>query len=109
MAVFRDHGGECCGMTHIHNFGNHQALDQWVVDRALEDHPKEHLFEVVLTDQQVSDNPVLVKGLKDRGFKLVSRFRNANSGNYCNVLHRYPLSGKGSGLKNSPYLNKRGK
>ncbi len=101
MPLWAEHGGECCGMSHIHNIGGPTTLS--FIDRRLEDFPHHHCVEIVLTDNQIKDSKALMKGIKKRGFKLVSRFLNDNSGNYCNVLHRYPLSGKGSGKKNSPW------
>ncbi len=101
MPLWSEHGGECCGMTHIYNIGGPTTLSY--IDRQLQDLPHHHCVEIVLTDGQIRANKTIVRGLKQRGFKLVSRFLNDNSGNYCNVLHRYPLSGKGIGKKNSPW------
>lgn len=102
MTYYVEHGGECCGMSHIYDMGETKETLR-VVDRTLRDLPTNHLVEIVLTDRQIKRNKSIPKGLKKRGFKLVSRFYNDNSGNYCNVLHRYPLTGKGSGKKNSPW------
>lgn len=97
------HGGGCCGMTHIRGMNGDSRDVLRAVDRHIATRPQNHLVEVVLTDMQVKRNPAVAKGLKERGFKLVSRFYNDNSRNYCNVLHRYPLTGRGSGKKNSPF------
>jgi len=43
-----------------------------------------HLIKVVLTDQQML---MWAETLKKKGFRLVTRFLNSNSGNHCNVLH----------------------
>lgn len=43
------------------------------------------LIEVILIDEQLEDGWAAV--LEERGFKLVTRFYNDNSNNYCNVFH----------------------
>jgi hypothetical protein len=44
------------------------------------------LCEIVLTDNQLQSG--WVPWLREKGFRRVTRFRNANSGNICNVFHR---------------------
>lgn len=112
---FDDHGGECCGITHIHNIhgnnfreGDMESLKAKIIKYVEEfidenmgfydpEYPEDEgwkepverfnrLFEMVLTDQQLYEQG-WAKPLKDFGFKLVSRFRNDNSDNICNVLH----------------------
>lgn len=91
------HGGECCGASHIFNFGRWSSeaerelvrirdrrLEYWEED---EDRLPSHLFEVVLTDQQLcDDNRAWVVALKRCGFRFVTRWYNSNSGNYCNMF-----------------------
>lgn len=113
--IFDPHGGECCGITHIHNIhsyhftnGDMESLKAKMLEHTKEfidnnmgfydpDFPEDggweepverfnRLFEMVLTDRQLYDQG-WAKPLKDFGFKLVSSFRNDNSGNGCNVLH----------------------
>lgn len=101
------HGGECCGIRHLFSFGNtasvrHQERVLGDVDRYVEQHgafiddgiKMGKLFEVVLTDYQIRNMPILARGLKQRGFRLVSRFHNS-SGTWCNVLHHTPANNTG--------------
>lgn len=101
-----DHGGGCCGISHVSGFrstfsttkeGQHlleedvdlllKCLEDSELFDKLFDSAHYHLIEIVLTDEQIEDRKELVKKLKKAGFKLVSRFLNGNSGNFCNVLH----------------------
>lgn len=94
---FSAHGGFCCGMTHIHalccdediNLKKRRrellTLVKQVVEKRANN--KHHLYEVVLTDDNIKEEPELVKQLKSMGFVLVTRFFNKNSSNCCNVLH----------------------
>lgn len=97
-----DHGGECCGIFHISDFSTSERvlvedvvklLTEFRVDQEVlneEYNVKEgKLLEVVLTDSQIKDMPLVVKELKRYGFKCVSRFKN-NTGTFCNVLHYVP-------------------
>lgn len=97
------HGGECCGISHVHDFpdrANARWLDDQIdlaisevedaaIDRAYFDGEKKrrgkfgHAIEVVLTDDQMI---VWAETLKKKGFKLGLRWLNDNSGNYCNLL-----------------------
>lgn len=89
MTVLRSHGGSCCGMRHI--WGFHDRETKAELQRHLADtkqHPTQGmLVEVVLTNAQCRRNPNHPKWLQELGFKLVSRFKNPNSGNICNVFH----------------------
>lgn len=114
MARVQDyHGGGCCGMYHIQGFPiGEDVKNLKVVKDALAAvgnqiiEPGEgRLCEIVLTDGQIEAMPVLVKGLKELGFKLKTRFKNRNSGNYCNVLHWSPTNE----LHGSPYWKKESK
>jgi hypothetical protein len=45
------------------------------------------LVEAVVTNRQLREMPNLGEALQKVGFKIVSRFRNPNSSNICNVFH----------------------
>ena len=102
------HGGACCGISHISGF-DRAAVAQ--LDEVLSQHdytrdhgtPGNRLLEAVLTDRQLDRNnasyderitpSVRAAGgwgnvLASRGFVLVHRFQNSNTGRYCNVFHR---------------------
>jgi hypothetical protein len=53
-----------------------------------------HCVEAVLTDEQLQSGWTPV--LKELGFKRVSRFRNDNSGNICNIFHYIPTRARGN-------------
>lgn len=103
------HGGRCCGVSHLFGFGQRPLnevgpngpnntvarLDEelelfrtWEGERDYENEEERiraGLVEVILTDaQMVAWAPIL----KERRFRLVTRFFNSNSGNHCNVLHK---------------------
>lgn len=90
------HGGECCGITHVSNFDTYSEPTADELKAAAEefqrDHggaSRDHMYEAVLTDNQLSwKDGFWRKQLKKAGFKKVTRFRNSNSGNYCNVFHK---------------------
>ena len=91
------HGGDCCGITHISGFqldnegtkaGTLRSLDTEleVIEAQVGAAPCEgsRLVEAVLAGGQI---PMWEKDLLDRGFARVSSFKNANSGNTCVVYH----------------------
>lgn len=101
-----NHAGECCGIRDIEDFESRyrrgpleRHLDESMANEVEEvldglrvdgEEPPENgsiLFTAVLTDQQLTNNEDLVRLLKKKGFTLVNRFRNLNSGNICNVFH----------------------
>ena len=102
---------DCCGICHVHGFicgtrdreqrqrGHLSDLDNYIKQSRLKKGGKGRLMEITLTDGQLEGMPILKQGLKERGFKLVSRFLNVNSGNYVNVLHLRPHNR----LYGSPY------
>lgn len=100
-----EHGGGCCGVSHIFDFPT-LSVDKDEVEhlndiissllKSLKDINRDentddplwsgefsHLFEIVLTDSQMD---IWAKTLKEKGFKYVTRWLNDNSGNYCNLL-----------------------
>lgn len=89
MARVLSHGGSCCGMRHLAGFNaqdNEETIrtalaSAWV--------PRGVLVEAVLTNAQCNQNHLrhIPEALQRIGFKLVSRFKNPNSGNICNVFH----------------------
>lgn len=114
-----NHGGKCCGIRHIYHFPARVENQTGVIahDRSLVgagvtrsgvealDMLLEHfettenrtggfghgdresrVLEVVLTDSQTR---VWGTTLEERRFRKVVRFQNDNTGNFCNVYHRY--------------------
>ena len=102
-----NHGGHCCGINHIYDFieGPTEARVR-EFDRLRGMCHSPILMEVVLTQSQTGRTAQGNLGrnyraritpatpfacwhdvLIDRGFRLVTRFKNPNSGNYCNVYH----------------------
>lgn len=91
MPIMEEHGGECCGVKHVHDFDLPER-DTAALDRVLKavcpaGNPN-RLSEVVLTDGQMQQGwgPIL----RARGFRLVARWRNSNSGNVCNMFVMVP-------------------
>ncbi len=101
--MIEEHGGSCCGVSHLWDFGpcNDRALRE--LDRILASYSNTrdvyeeiddgygrhrqtkfgHLLEVTLTDDQMED---WAQELKKRKFKLCDRWKNDNSGNAVNLL-----------------------
>lgn len=81
------HGGGCCGITHINSFGtaNIETLRLYLRQHDLVGFGS-RMLEAVLTDAQAQhwEAPLL-----NNGFVKVARFRNSNSGNFCNIYYRY--------------------
>jgi hypothetical protein len=109
-----EHGGGCCGMMHIYAFENGprpyllRLLDTQMRDWVEENYASAAgektfnvLLEAVLTDDQMANG--WAPELKQRGWKLVTRFFNSNSGNYCNVLHYTPHEPRGRNRTPRPY------
>ena len=102
-----DHGGECCGVSHIFGFGSRpsnysdscndpsccpprkdqltklQKLDD-IISKANRDYPKGRLYEVALT---VDQTEAWHDPLTERGFFLGPRFLNQNSGNAVQMYY----------------------
>lgn len=106
-----EHGGGCCGITHIYDFWNTSERgvaslrkyintfldktylgaqgDGWELEDGciLTKRKFSCVLEACLTDQQmVFWAPIM----KEIGFRIVNRFLNSNSGNCVNVLHYNP-------------------
>lgn len=111
-----DHGGGCCGITHCFNFGptpderRLRSLDDILANwrqRKYYNLEEQHLksfnaaLECVLTDNQLANG--WARELKLRGFKVVHRFLNSNSGNYCNVLYYTPHEPRGRNRRPPAY------
>jgi hypothetical protein len=81
------HGGLCCGVSHLHSFydyvGDMEKHIKTTINRRND--PIPHMYEVVLADTQNSRARQEV--LTNLGFKLVTQFKNGNSGNECYVYH----------------------
>lgn len=100
----KSHGGQCCGMTHIHNLGafSQEALAELNGHiEAIRRARRQGCIEMVLIDQQMMGEPRQERiygqrehavggwapALSALGFRIVSCFQNSNHGNWCNVLH----------------------
>lgn len=90
MAHIVAHGGSCCGMRHLRGFS---ALDTEATIKAQVEncYPANMggIIEAVLTNAQCNNPRTshIPEALQKVGFRLVSRFKNPNSGNICNVFH----------------------
>lgn len=110
-----DHGGNCCGIKHVVGFGeaftDYRGME---LDQNVEDYLEEYgncnkdnkttfngLLEATLTDQQMAAG--WAAELKKRGFRLVTRFKNSNSGNYVNVLHYTSHEPRGKSRTKRPF------
>lgn len=86
--MIRSHGGGCCGIRHSSGYSAQEETAVRTLFQDIGQCPQGRMLEVVLTDGQLRGNR-LSRVLVTAGFKLVYRFRNANSGNICNVFHRH--------------------
>lgn len=84
MVSTKIHGGGCCGRRHIYGFdrpGNfqehHDAIQRRHGDRT------NLVTEIVLTDDQMRRNRARIEAA---GYRRVARWRNSNSGNFCNMF-----------------------
>lgn len=98
-----EHGGQCCGISHVYDFPD-RADKNWLdneVTNAFSDLERDreeyyndngeappwrtfgHCVEICLTDWQMG---IWASTLKEYGFSLHTRWKNDNSGNYCNLL-----------------------
>ncbi len=104
--ITNGHGGACCGIRHIYSFPIVTATIaekvEWIKVAVkacvnvydentdlynLSSHNTDAwqmLIEVVLIGNQL---PCWQEALLEVGFKLISMFRNSNSGNTCYVFH----------------------
>lgn len=94
MPYIETHGGHCCGIRHIHAFETYYSDDAARLRRLVNNYKNESgdacfLLEVVTADFQEKEWPQLVEDLKELRFRVVSKFRNANTGNIIRVWHRY--------------------
>lgn len=89
MAYRNSHGGRCCGINHIVGAGSIRSAEE--LDDLLRQTRQRvndgMLVEIVLTNSQCRSRPELPVMIQKKGFKLVNRFKNPNSGNICNVFH----------------------
>lgn len=89
MAYLNSHGGRCCGINNIVSAGsirNEKEIDD-LLRGTRQGATKGMLVEIVLTNRQCANRPELPVMIQKKGFKLVNRFLNPNSGNICNVFH----------------------
>lgn len=116
------HNNHCCGMRSVYDFGHAGPVprklrefqakfeigSEGYYDQGHEQQ-RNILMEVVLTDNQLhAIDPVTgrtwVDVLREKGFRRVSRFRNDNSGNICNVFHWLPRKRTARENDNDPWL-----
>ena len=96
--VLRNHGGGCCGMRHIYGFYGTVANIKQQLERLMAQVPQGRtrcrVIECVLTQAQ---RRMYGKTLEDAGFKIVTRFNNANTSSTLNVYHYcpHPVADKG--------------
>ena len=86
--MYTEEDTSCCGISYLHYFPS-RVTEQTLAafNRQFEDFTKAPVNRLVacsLTDTQMK---VWAPELQKRGFRLVTRFKNSNSGNYVNVLH----------------------
>ena len=86
------HGGLCCGIRHVHGFGDYDKSSVADFKRATKDafHTGGRrsctLVEIVLAehqDERWHDEAI------NLGYVQVSKFRNYNTYNECTVYHKY--------------------
>lgn len=100
---FRNHGGGCCGVKHLHGFDAKPKTLTYVpytsrrtkmltlMKRLIRENghvrgARGKMFEVILTDPQIREMPEWIAELKAMDFRLVTRFHNSTGG-WCNVFH----------------------
>jgi predicted house-cleaning noncanonical NTP pyrophosphatase (MazG superfamily) len=128
-----DHGGECCGVSHIFNFTpltsvlnrttrhyesktlNDEEMEKMISNKMLsqiqdiiehkedEDDPDEFGH---LFEVVLTDKQMVnfAPLLQKMGFVRVYRFLNDNSTNYCNLLVKYSGDLGDTGFETAPYL-----
>lgn len=108
------HGGACCGVRHLYSFDNATIADLDAKIRSVTElnnigrGDSGRLIEIILSERQVTGGRpegaqangrwapcVQAAGgwtevLRQRGFRFVSRFNNANSGQNCYIFHYVP-------------------
>lgn len=100
---FAHHGGHCCGVKHVYGFfgppdemeygadGRRSKklthLKRYIRQYGMIRGKRGKLFEVILTDGQITAYPEWIPELKALDFRLVSRFHNS-TGEWCNVFHK---------------------
>lgn len=73
MAQRNAHGGQCCGMRHIHTFRDDQATNiRELVAKTTPEGDDRLQLEVILSDRQTRDNPRLVDELARLGYVYTS-------------------------------------
>lgn len=94
-----EHGGDCCGITHLHDFpctgmsekDRIERLRSEIKDLVTPEFPPLsgksgflHAVEAVLITSQL---PMWERPLRKVGFRPVFSFKNGNSGNICTVFY----------------------
>lgn len=102
MAELEEHGGGCCGIRHIYGMDNstYDEVDELIAEVDNEEGQGNRLIEIILSSRQVGAPGAGMRArnpeggwpafMQSRGFRLVSRFNNSNSGNDCYIFHRVP-------------------
>ena len=75
MAILVGHGGQCCGMRHIHQFRDDDATNA----RELERHTRDmangrYNLEVILSNLQTRNSPQLIAKLAELGYVYTTAF-----------------------------------
>lgn len=97
----RHHGGSCCGIKHLFDFGTSnevvdkvglikEVIDNWFSADGREAENNGRIIEATLTDVQFELTPSWGPALRYFGFVPVARFLNSNSDNMVNVFHYHP-------------------
>jgi hypothetical protein len=104
MATITNHGGNCCGMRHIHGFYNGRVQDL----RELTDLTSRYSIgtryqlEVILSDAQTRDGPALVAELARLGYVYTSSW----SGNHETPVHLFLRAHTRLALSNAHFYNR---
>lgn len=99
-----DHGGNCCGSKHIFTFrnDNHPGQDVRELKSILREETEEgnnKLFEVILSNRQATEKPLLIQALADLGFVQTDAW----TGNHGTPVWRFSRSGRRLALNSQTF------
>lgn len=103
--VITDHGGQCCGSKHIHTFRNDDNPEQDVreLKRILVDTTNSgknnQLLEVILSNRQATEKPLLMQALADLGFVQADAW----VGNHGTPVWKFTRSGRRLALNSQTF------
>ena len=90
MATRSNHGGGCCGSNHIHGFREGDDADTADLERIVRGEiPNNYLVEVILSNKQAREKPMLIAKLQELGFVYSSSW----TGNHGTPVHRFERTG----------------